>query len=98
LSTKKLETKIEKLEKRYKQKIACIQPLLFAPKVKLYHLPSSSKIVSSSEEQNNLKGFFGDKVISYMQLLYRASDNQFLTKRFHDTCDNIPNTLILCET
>jgi hypothetical protein len=72
--------------------------LLFAPKVKLYHLPSSSQIVSSLEEQNNLKGFFGDKVISYMQLLYRASENQFLTKRFHDTCDNIPNTLILCET
>ena len=31
-------------------------------------------------------------------MLYRASENDFLISKFHEKCDNIPFTLILCET
>jgi hypothetical protein len=30
--------------------------------------------------------------------LYRASENSFNVAKFHEKCDNIANTLIICET
>ncbi len=41
---------------------------------------------------------FGDKMPQSAKLLYRASEDNYQTNKFHDRCDNIPHTLTICET
>ena len=55
-----------------------------------------SKVVKSIEDQQKLLGFFTHKQVNGAKLLYRASENDFLVSKFHEKCDNIPFTLILC--
>ena len=56
-----------------------------------------SLVVCSHEEKSNMKNFF-NKTIKSINLLYRASDNGFLTSKFHEKCDGIANTLTVIET
>ncbi len=45
-----------------------------------------------------LAGFFLPRVVKSVNLLYRASQNDFLAKKFHDKCDGVGETLTLIET
>ncbi len=56
-----------------------------------------SRIASTPEEKFIIKKFF-NKTIIYAKLLYRASDNDFCVKKFHEKCDGIPNTLTVIWT
>ncbi len=56
-----------------------------------------SLIACTSEEKLRIKKFF-TKTVKQAKLLYRASDNDFCTKKFHDKCDGIPNTLTVIWT
>lgn len=38
-----------------------------------------------------------DGQIKALRLLYRASQNKFSAKKFHELCDNIPNTFVLVK-
>lgn len=42
--------------------------------------------------------FFADRKIENANLIYSASENDFSVSAFHETCNDIPNTLTLCET
>ncbi len=41
---------------------------------------------------------FGDKILQSAKLLYRASENDYQTDKFHEKCDKIPHTVTICET
>ncbi len=76
--------KIDNLEK----KSAVIDVMMF----------KNSKILSTEESTNNLMRMFGDKIPQSAKLLYRASEDNYQTDKFHEKCDNIPHTLTICET
>jgi hypothetical protein len=45
-----------------------------------------------------IQSFFGDKRVLCMQKLYQARENSFSTQAFHEKCDNISHTLVVCVT
>ncbi len=57
-----------------------------------------SKIIKTIEDQNKLLAFFTEKKVAGAEMLYRASENEFLASKFHEKCDNIPHTLVIVET
>ncbi len=57
----------------------------------------SSKVVDTPEEKFIMKNFF-TKSIRITKLLYRASDNDFCVKKFHEKCDGYSNTLTVVWT
>jgi ATP-dependent RNA circularization protein (DNA/RNA ligase family) len=60
----------------------------------------SSKIIErNSDHVKNLLGFFDktDKIVN-LELLYRASDNDYDAVKFHQKCDQIPHTLVIAKT
>ncbi len=57
-----------------------------------------SKIIKTIEDQNKLLAFFTEKKVVGAEILYRASENEFLSSKFHDKCDNIPHTVVIVET
>jgi hypothetical protein len=56
-----------------------------------------SKIIKTIEDQNKLLAFFTDKKVTGAEMLYRASENEFLVSKWHEKCDNIPQTLTIIE-
>ena len=42
-----------------------------------------SKIIKTIEDQNKLLAFFTEKKVTGAEMLYRASDNEFLSSKFH---------------
>ena len=56
-----------------------------------------SKIIKTIEDQNKLLAFFTDHKVVGADLLYRASENEFLVSKWHEKCDNIPHTLTIIE-
>jgi hypothetical protein len=42
-----------------------------------------SKIIKTIEDQNKLLAFFTEKKVTGAELLYRASENEFLGSKFH---------------
>ena len=54
----------------------------------------SSKI---SQESGYIKSLFKKTPVNFT-LLYRASENDFSALKFHEKCDNIPNTMLLVRT
>jgi hypothetical protein len=58
---------------------------------------NDSKIVCSEVEKTNLRNFFTKK-IKQVKLLYRASENEFSVKRFHEKCDGIADTVTVIWT
>ena len=58
--------------------------------------PLDSKIINVDQYQK-LKKLLPKEPNSF-ELLYRASDNQFLAKKFHEKCDGIENTVTIVET
>ncbi len=57
-----------------------------------------SKIIKTIEDQNKLLAFFTEKKVTGAEMLYRASENEFLSSKFHEKCDNIPHTVVIVET
>lgn len=57
----------------------------------------NSKIVYSEGEKSVLRKFFTKK-IKETKLLYRASDNDFGVKKFHQKCDGIADTVTVVWT
>jgi hypothetical protein len=55
------------------------------------------KIVFSPEEKSTIRRFF-TKTIRQVKLLYRASDNGFGGKKFHEKCDGVGDTLTVAWT
>ena len=45
-----------------------------------------------------MRNFFGNKTIKCTKLLYRASENNFCLKKFHEKCDGIAFTLTVITT
>ena len=62
---------------------------------KIYLNFSESSIVKSLQEEEIINKFF-ESPYRYATLLYRASENEFSARKFHELCDDIPNLLILC--
>ena len=50
-----------------------------------------------TQECDHIKSMF-KKQPSKFNILYRASDHGFSIAKFHEICDNIPNTLVLIKT
>ena len=42
-----------------------------------------------------IEPYFDGRVIKSAKLIFRASENNFSIKKFHELCDNIPDTLTL---
>ncbi len=42
-----------------------------------------SDIVLDNQSIQNIKGFFKDKIIKSIKLLYKGSQNEFLASKFH---------------
>ena len=42
--------------------------------------------------------FFTAKKVTGAEMLYRASENEFLVSKWHEKCDHIPHTLTIIET
>ena len=57
-----------------------------------------SKIIKTIEDQNKLLAFFTEKKVVGAEILYRASENEFLVSKWHEKCDHIPHTLTIIET
>ncbi len=57
-----------------------------------------SRVVRSSDEKNCIRKFFENKTIKGTALLYRASENGFCIRKFHEKCDGVSNTLTLITT
>jgi len=45
-----------------------------------------------------IEGFFAPKILKSVKLLYRASENDFDVKKFHEKYDGVADTLTLVET
>ncbi len=58
----------------------------------------NSKIATTEKSVRDLMQMFGDKMPRSAKLLYRASEQNFQTDKFHEKCDNIPHTVTLLET
>jgi hypothetical protein len=56
-----------------------------------------SKIVFSDGEKSTIRKFF-TKNIKRVKLLYRASDDGFCVKKFHEKCDGVGDTLTVAWT
>jgi hypothetical protein len=56
-----------------------------------------SRVVCSPEEKFTIRKFF-TKAIRQVKLLYRASDDGFCTKKFHEKCDGVGDTLTVAWT
>ena len=56
-----------------------------------------SRVVCSPEEKSAIRKFF-TKAIRQVKLLYRASDNGFCAKKFHEKCDGIVDTVTVVLT
>lgn len=51
-----------------------------------------------TQEYDYIKSLFPKQQIKKVNLLYRASENNFSALEFHKKCDNIPQTITLIET
>lgn len=56
-----------------------------------------SQVVFTPEEKSTIRNFFA-RSIKQVKLLYRASDNGFCIKKFHEKCDEVANTLTVVWT
>lgn len=65
----------------------------------LYHAASNecNSVILSNQEVRQLENLINLK-IRKQKLLYRASDDGFSAKSFHEKCDGHPNTLTLIKT
>ena len=52
----------------------------------------------SAEEKFTIRKFFENKTFRRAKLLYRASENGFCIKKFHEKCDGIADTLTVIST
>ena len=58
-----------------------------------FELPWDSKIINGDQCQKLIK--FLPKEPKNLELLYRASDNEFLAKKFHEKCDGVADTVTI---
>ena len=56
-----------------------------------------SKVINR-DEALHLLGYFNRLSIKSIDLLYRASEEGFSVAKFHQLCDNHPNTVVLVRT
>jgi hypothetical protein len=89
-----LTAQLTQLKTHFDQTITQTIPKYIAFEPEIFH---DSRIVCSSEEKSNIRKFF-NKTIKQVKFLYRASDHQFCTNKFHEKCDGISNTLTVILT
>ncbi len=78
------------------KKFSCnFTKLLQSVKEKEEEIFLKSKIIKTIEDQNKLLAFFTDHKVVGADLLYRASENEFLVSKWHEKCDHIPHTLTI---
>ena len=80
---KRTHQNVLELTKKLKTELLAVQHLC--------NLKIDSKISKNIEI---LQDFFPEKLKSF-KLLYRASEHNFDAKQFHESCDGVPNTLVL---
>lgn len=66
------------------------------PKNEIKNLIESSSIIKDQEDENFIRSLF-DKNFK-LALLFRASENDFSSKKFHQACDNRGATLCLYKS
>lgn len=54
--------------------------------------------VMNRDEAIHLLGYFSKLNIKSIDLLYRASEEGFSVSKFHQVCDNHPNTVVIIRT
>lgn len=90
-----LTAQFDKLKVQFEQQIITkIIPDSFKQELGLFN---DSKIVCSDVEKTTIRNFF-TKNIKQVKLLYRASENEFSAKRFHEKCDGIADTVTVIWT
>ena len=57
-----------------------------------------SRVVCSAEEKFTIRKFFENKTLRHAKILYKASENEFCAKKFHEKCDGIADTLTVIST
>ena len=73
------------------------KPSKIAEKPLSNHVPREPLFSTITNDFRTIKSFFPEKIVD-ARLLYRASEHEFLTARFHDRCDGSGNTLTLLLT
>jgi hypothetical protein len=89
-----LTAQLTQFKTHFNQTIAQTIPKCIAFEPEIFH---DSRIVCSYEEISNISNFF-NKIIKRAKLLYRASENEFCAKKFHEQCNGISNTLTVAWT
>jgi hypothetical protein len=64
---------------------------------KLHWKDFKSNVVTTPEEIGIIKGFFKKNIV-LLKLLYRASDNYFSVRKFHEKSNGVPNTILFVKT
>jgi hypothetical protein len=66
-------------------------------KVPNLHWKDFKSNVVTNSDLDIIKGFF-KKDIALLKLLYRASDNYFSVRKFHEKCNGVSNTILFVKT
>ena len=94
---KKLKTISEDFDSEIKKFSNNFTKLLQQVKEKEEEMFLKSKIIKTIEDQNKMLAFFTEKKVTGAEILYRASENEFLVSKWHEKCDKISHTLTIIE-